>query len=135
MRSPVLVAVACVAVALPVAGCGSDENGSGGSADKAPAKTTKSTSGGKQAPAVTMKDIKFTPTELDVKKGTTVTWTNKDSVGHDVHSTDGPGPKFSSGAAGGLTSGDTFKHKFTKAGTYDYVCSVHSGMSGFVIVK
>ena len=132
MRYPVLVA-ACVALALP-AGCGGDDN-SGGSADKAPAKTTKSKSAGGQAPAVVMKDISFKPQELSVKKGTTVTWTNEDSVGHDVKSTGGPGPKYTSGAAGGLAKGDTFKHAFTKPGTYDYVCTVHPNMSGFVIVK
>jgi plastocyanin len=132
MRFPVLV-VACVALAVP-AGCGGDDNG-GGSADKAPASKAKTTSSGPQKPEVTMKDIAFKPTELDVKKGATVTWTNEDSVGHDVHSSGGPGPKFASGSAGGLAKGDTFKHTFTKPGTYDYVCSVHSNMSGFVIVK
>ena len=133
MRLPVLVAV-CVALVVPV-GCGDDDE-SGGSADekKPPAETTKK-SGGAQAPEITMKDISFKPTELSVKPGTTVTWTNDESVGHDVKSTGGPGPKFSSGDPGGMQQGDTFKVKLTKPGTYDYVCTVHSNMSGFVIVK
>jgi plastocyanin len=135
MRIPVLV-VACVALAVP-AGCGSDDssdNSGGGSADKAPAKTTKSTTGGAKAPGVVMKDIAFKPTSLSVKKGATVTWTNEDSVGHDVTGTGGPAT-FKSGAPGGLANGDTFKHTFTKPGTYDYVCTVHSNMKASVTVK
>jgi amicyanin len=132
MRFPVLV-VACVALAVP-AGCGSKDNG-GDSADKAPPKNLKSSKAGGQAPKVTMEDTSFKPTELSVKAGATVTWTNEDSVGHDVKSTGGPGGKYSSGAAGGLAKGDTFKHRFAKPGTYDYVCTVHPNMAGYVIVK
>jgi plastocyanin len=133
MRVPVLIA-ACVALALPV-GCGSDENGNGGnSADKAPAKTTKSTTGGAKASAVTLKDIAINPASITVKKGATVTWTNEDSVGHDVTSTGGPA-KFKSGSSGGMAMGDTFKHTFTTPGTYKYVCTVHPNMKGTVVVR
>jgi plastocyanin len=132
MRIPILL-VACVALALP-AGCGSNDNKSSSSADKAPAKTTKSTSGGAKAPGVVMKGIAFKPTSLSVKKGATVTWTNEDSVGHDVTSTGGPA-SFKSGSPGGLANGDTFKHTFTKPGTYDYVCTVHSNMKASITVK
>jgi plastocyanin len=132
MRLPVLV-VACVALAVP-AGCGSSDNGSSSSADKKPAKTTKSTSGGAKAPSVTYKDIAIHPTALSVKKGTSVTWTNEDSVGHDVTSTGGPA-KFKSGPSGGMAQGATFKHTFTKPGTYKYVCTVHPNMTGSVTVK
>jgi amicyanin len=72
----------------------------------------------------------FQPAELKIKVGTTVTWTNKDSVGHDV-----TGAGFKSGAAGGMQQGDTFKHKFTAAGTFKYRCTVHPNMKGAVIVK
>ena len=78
---------------------------------------------------VTMKDIKFNPDSLKVKAGQTVTWTNDDSVGHDV-TADG----FNSGGAGNIEPGKTFTHKFAKAGSYPYVCSVHPGMEGTVKV-
>ena len=103
-----------------------------GSAEK-PAKTTAEKGGG--APEISMAKIAFSPTELSVKKGDTVTWTNKESVGHDVKKTGGPGPEFSSGASGGMQEGDTFKHNFNQAGTFEYVCTVHSNMSGSVVVK
>jgi plastocyanin len=135
MRIPVLI-VACAALAL-TAGCGSKDNSSSSSADKAPpkaTKTTKSASGGAQASSVTYKDISVKPASLSVKKGATVTWTNEDSVGHDVTSTGGPA-KFKSGASGGMAQGDTFKHTFTTPGTYSYVCTVHPNMKGTVTVK
>jgi plastocyanin len=124
--------VTCLALGL-TAGCGGDDDSGGGSADKADQPAKKS--GGAQAPEVSMKDISFKPTELSVKKGTSVTWTNDDDVGHDVTNTGGPGPKFSSGKGGGMQKGDTFKHTFSAPGTYDYVCTVHPNMSAFVIVK
>ena len=42
---------------------------------------------------------------------------------------------FDSGSAGGIEPGATFQHKFAKAGTYDYVCTVHPGMKGSVLVQ
>jgi plastocyanin len=134
MRFPVLV-VACLALAVP-AGCGGSDN-SGGSSSSAKQSTPKAKTtagGGTQASQVTMKDIAFKPTTLKVKKGATVTWTNEDSVGHDVTGTGGPA-KFKSGASGGLAQGDTFKHSFTKPGTYTYVCTVHPNMQASVTVK
>ena len=77
-----------------------------------------------------MKDIKFNPATVTVKAGDKVTWTNNDTVGHDV-----TGDDFDSGDPGGLQNGDTFAHTFDKAGTFDYVCTVHPGMEGSVTVK
>jgi plastocyanin len=77
-----------------------------------------------------MKDIKFNPSTVKIKAGDTVTWTNDDSVGHDV--TD---DSFKSGSAGGVEPGQSFKHKFPKAGTFTYVCTVHPGMKGTIVVK
>jgi len=42
---------------------------------------------------------------------------------------------FNSGGAGNIEPGKTFTHKFPKAGTYKYVCSVHPGMEGTVKVR
>jgi plastocyanin len=82
-----------------------------------------------------MENIAFDPSELEVTKGTTVTWTNEESVGHDVTKTGGPGPDFGSGDPGGMQQGDTFEHTFDVAGTIEYVCSVHPNMTGSVSVK
>lgn len=132
----------CLALALVAAGCGGggDNNGGGGSSSNSStttSSTTTSSSSSAPAPAatggggsVTMKSIKFNPATVKVKAGDTVTWTNEDSVGHDVTN-----KSFKSGSAGGIEPGQSFKHKFAKAGTFKYVCTVHPGMQGTVVVK
>ena len=80
-----------------------------------------------------MKNIAFNPSTLTVKKGTTVTWTNDDSVNHDVTKSGGPGPDFKSGS-GNLGSGDTYKVTFNTPGTITYRCTIHPWMDGKIVV-
>jgi plastocyanin len=137
MRRLFALLLACAALAVVIAGCGggddNDGDGDGGSAPEAEttpapkADDTGETNAG--GPQVIMKDIKFNPATLKAKAGQTVTWTNDDSVGHDVTADD-----FDSGGAGNIEPGKTFTHKFAKAGTFPYVCSVHPGMKGTVKV-
>jgi plastocyanin len=133
--------VACLALGLVVAGCGGDDEGSGGDAVNTDQPAEKGSAGGggggAEAPAgggkkVVMKDITFEPGDVSVAAGDTVTWTNDDTVNHDVTADD---KSFSSGDAGDLAPGDTYDHKFDKAGTFKYVCTVHPGMEGEVVVK
>jgi plastocyanin len=129
--------VACLALGVVAAGCGGSDNnssndnsggGGGGGGTSTPAQPAPAAKGG--SGDVTMKDIKFNPAKVTIKKGQTVVWTNEDSVGHDVTS-DG----FKSGDPGGIENGQTFQHKFPKKGTFNYQCSVHPGMTGEVVVK
>ncbi len=131
--------MACLALVLPA--CGDDDDDDGGSAENTqqPAETSTKAPAA-QAPEITMKGRAFAPFELNVKSGTTVTWTNEESVGHDVQKSGGPGPDFSSGGKGAMKQGDTFKLKFTKPGIHDYFCSVHGDvdndeMVGRVVVQ
>ena len=139
--------LACMALGLVVAGCGDDddddggggsaatteqpagENGGGGDDDDAGGGGGGGGGGGAGA-EVSMEGIAFQPAEVTVSAGDTVTWTNNDSVGHDVTA-----DSFSSGDPGGMAPGDTFEHTFEEAGTFDYVCTVHPGMEGSVVVE
>jgi plastocyanin len=126
----------CLALALGAAGCGGGDDGGGGSK---PAEQPKSTDtggggGGGKTASVAMKNIAFNPKSLSVAKGTTVEWTNDDSVNHDVTKTGGAGPKFASGS-GNMAKGDTFEHTFDTAGKVDYVCTVHANMTASITVK
>jgi plastocyanin len=78
---------------------------------------------------VTIDNFSFTPQEITVPPGTTVTWVNQDDVPHTVVSTDN---KFKSKA---LDTDDKFSFTFKDAGTYEYYCSVHPKMTAKVIVK
>jgi len=71
----------------------------------------------------------FDPSTITVTTGTTITWTNKDAIGHSVTSDNGV---FDSGI---LNPNETFSYTFNTAGTFAYHCKVHSSMTASVIVK
>ena len=69
----------------------------------------------------------FQPPHIQVPVRTTVTWTNGDQVPHNVKFDDGP-------KSDNLSFGATFQRVFNDPGTYDYECTIHSGMVGRVTV-
>ncbi len=69
----------------------------------------------------------FSPSELTISVGTTVKWTNADGVPHTVTSAG----NFDSGT---IQPGKSFSFTFSKAGSFDYSCSIHPQMKGKVIV-
>jgi plastocyanin len=82
------------------------------------------------APAgVSIDNFSFTPRDLTIAVGQSVTWVNRDDVPHTVVST---GRAFASGA---LDTDQTYAHAFTAPGTYAYYCGVHPHMTGRIIVK
>ena len=81
---------------------------------------------------IDVQGFKFPP-NMDVPIGTTVTWTNKDSVAHTV--TSGTRPTKDGKFDGQLAAGSTFSFTFATAGTYQYFCTVHSSMNGTITVK
>lgn len=83
--------------------------------------------------AVEVSGFKFAPATLEVAKGTTVTWTNKDATAHTV--TSGKDGTKDSKFDGPLAASGTFSFTFTDAGTYAYFCSIHKSMVGTVTVK
>ena len=111
MRKLLLPAVA--AAALVTAGCG----GSGASSE--PVATTE----------VSMaKSYVFEPKVIEVDAGETVTWTNEDNFTHTVR-VDGQGDHL-------VEQDESVSLTFDTAGTYHYVCTLHSqDMDGEVIVK
>jgi len=76
---------------------------------------------------VIIKNFAFAPDALKIKSGTTVIWTNQDSVNHII--------KFDSFESDALSNGGSYEHKFDAAGTYDYYCSIHPSMKGQIIVE
>ncbi|MDB5504925.1 MAG: blue (type 1) copper domain [Tardiphaga sp.] len=77
---------------------------------------------------VTIDNFTFSPAELKVKVGTTVTWKNQDDIPHTVVSAG----KFKSKA---LDTDDSFAFTFTAAGDYKYFCSLHPHMTGMIKVE
>ena len=79
--------------------------------------------------SVTIQDFAFGPGSISVAVGSTVTWTNQDSVSHTVTADDG---SFDSGR---LAQGATFSRTFDTPGTYTYHCAIHPSMTGTITVE
>lgn len=77
--------------------------------------------------AVSIVDFAFEPAILTVPAGSTVTWVNNGVAPHTVTG--------AFGDSGTMTSGQTFSHTFTQAGTFDYACQFHPKMTGQVVVE
>jgi plastocyanin len=72
----------------------------------------------------------FTPGTVAIARGGSVTWT----FGTTIHNVTFAG---SAGAPNNIpnTSGGTESRTFTQAGNFSYVCTIHSGMNGQVVVR
>ena len=104
------IAPLLIVTVAALAACGGDDDGGAAA----------------ESDVVTVEDNKFEPKETTVAVGDTVTWEWKGSAAHNVTSDD-----FESD----LISEGTFEYTFEEAGEYEYVCTVHPGMTGTVIVE
>lgn len=71
----------------------------------------------------------YNPGVITIPKGATVTWTNKDMMGHEIvfDTVDvGSGP---------FNPGTKWRHTFTAVGKYPYHCKPHPWMKGLLIVS
>ncbi|HUP18127.1 MAG TPA: cupredoxin domain-containing protein [Acidimicrobiia bacterium] len=93
------------------------------------AATTGSTTATSQDGVVQVADMAFTPASVSITAGSTVTWTNNDTVPHIVSFGD-QGPQSSEV----IDPGGTFSATFEEAGSFAYLCTLHPGMSGVVEV-
>jgi plastocyanin len=127
-----------VGLALVLSGCsmhlGLSKLVGGGAAS--PTKTIKAThtppANGTPAESgtnISINNAKYRPKNMTVKVGTTLTWTNNDSVPQSVTS-DTPG-LFDSGA---LQPGGTFSYTFSQAGTFPYHSTATTTTFGSVTV-
>lgn len=107
----------------------------GGGGTAGPSPTAAAPSAAAATSDVTVQGFKFGPASLEVKVGTKVTWTNKDSAPHTTTSGT-PGSKDGKWEGQLAASGGTFSFTFAQAGTFAYFCSVHpTSMTGTVVVK
>jgi plastocyanin len=92
------------------------------------AQMERQTETGERQLQVKIDNFSFTPREISVSAGTTVTWTNQDDVPHNVVSTD---RKFSSPV---LDTDQKFSFTFTEPGSHEYFCKLHPMMTGNIQV-
>ena len=136
------IAVACTALALALGACGKDDESEAGrdaGDDAATVTTTPTPEAGTSTQSeagesndlvsISMKDIKFVPADAEVKVGQKVMWENDDTAPHNVTATKGADFKSET-----LNKGATFAYTPMKAGTIDYVCTIHPGQDGRLVV-
>jgi amicyanin len=114
------------------AGDSDTTNTQGGQHANVPADEGSGTGGNSETAEtdkVEIKDFEFSPAVIKVKKGTTVTWTNNDSVEHTVTAVDGVGPDSEL-----LGKGESYSFTFNEVGTFGYMCKPHPSMKGEVTV-
>ena len=139
-RCPIaLLATAALAATLGLlSACGSDEAAepetttgeqlAGTTSTAAPATTA-----GRPAPppgTVDMIDFTFSPRDLVIRAGDTVTWRNEDPYAHWVVSTE---PDVLD--SGEMSQAQVYSKPFPRAGTYTYYCNIHNYMKATVTVQ
>ena len=82
-----------------------------------------------QSSEVKIDNFSFSPAQITIRVGTTVTWTNRDDIPHTVVNDE---KLFKSKA---LDTDEKFSFTFEKPGTYTYFCSLHPKMTGKVVVQ
>ena len=144
-RNAIRLVACAVTLLLAGAACASGD-GTDTGADAPQTSTTDKASPEANAPAgrptITIKLIAFTPTDVQVAAGGTVTWRQDDVASHTVTSgrveqsggtaTAKPDGRFDSG---NITKGQTFEFSFAEPGTYPFYCAIHPAtMTGVVTV-
>ncbi len=120
--------LACAAIA----GCGSSSSSSGSGKDSkstSSAKPAASSSASSGTVTVKAANFAFDPKTVTVKKGQEVKWVNEDSAPHNVTSDDG------TLKSKDFSQGGSFTYKATKAGTFNYVCTIHPQMKATLVVQ
>jgi len=128
-----LLALPVMAVLL--AGCGGGSSTTSGGGSPSPAASLPA--GAKEVDVVADPNTvgAYQPGSVNVKVGDTVGWLWKDQANpHTVTSDDGTTFNEDNGGSG-FNAGHTFTFTFKTAGTYKYHCSLHSGMSGTIVVS
>jgi plastocyanin len=82
-----------------------------------------------RAIAAEIEAFAFEPKRIEATVGQAVTWRNRDPAEHTVTE---EGGGFDSGT---MAANGTFTRKFDRPGEYRYICALHPGMTGMVVVR
>ena len=105
-----ILALTALATALQLAACGGDDDDDGSA----------------EPGVVLAKDNVFEPKNATVGVGDTVTWRFEGASAHNVTFDD---------FASKLMKDGSYEHTFDESGSFDYTCTVHTGMDGTVVVS
>ena len=136
MSQKALLSLMVLIVLVLVSGCGSQRSmhDSAMRARHDALPSTPSTQTQPPGPAVetlsvAIENFAFSPPVIEVRLGATVTWTNRDAAPHTVTFKN---VSFNSGL---LSQNESWSHRFTESGVYEYFCEPHPWMIGTVVVR
>jgi plastocyanin len=116
--------IVCIAVGIvSIAGCSGGGGGGNPIEPPEPLPSAITVTTGQSAPP------RFIPANASVAVGGTVTWRNASPVDHDVLSLSGAWPTTR------LAPTESFQVSFPQAGEFDYICTIHQGMAGTIVVR
>ncbi len=78
---------------------------------------------------VTIEALRYSPPTIEVNKGDTVIWRNKDPFPHTVTA------QHRAFDSGQIAEGKSWKFKAKQRGEFTYICTLHPTMQGTLIVK
>lgn len=144
MNKKVLGLIVTVVVVLVIGGLllvsGGDDNQSTAPSNQSSTESSETHSDGgasqdeagvAETETVNIQDSAYSPANIRVKKGATVTWTNQDSIQHDIMP-DEESDNFKASEL--LSQGESYSFTFNEVGTYTYHCTPHPFMKGSVEV-
>lgn len=90
---------------------------------------TKGATPGASRVEVSIANFAYLPNNVTTGMGSTIVWTNRDTLAHTVTADDG---SFDSGS---IAPGDAFEQRFDKSKSYSYTCSFHPQMNGTLTIQ
>jgi len=125
-RIPITIVTCIAALALPIAGCGSDDDegddGASAQTDSAPAATAPQQETVPAAVSVAIGDNNYKPQDITLLVGQSIKWKNGGAVAHTVTSDSDSRVKFDSG---NLEPNSVYALKPTTQGKITYYCTIH----------
>ena len=131
MRRSITIGVCLAFAALPVAGCGGDDEGTSTAPQQE--KTTTQAEAVPAVVSVSIGDNFYKPKDVSIKVGQSVKWRNDGAVAHTVTSDDDSTVKFDSGT---LEPRGVYALKPGSRGKLTYSCTIHGKVqSGTITVS
>jgi plastocyanin len=125
-----VIAVACTAnAAAPTSGLATPVPPAAVSTVPPPKPLVAADPNAAGGPRISVGNFNFTPADITVARGTTVTWTNHDDVQHTVTASD------SSFGSSAIETEGSFSFAFAEPGSFSYFCAIHPFMTGRVTVQ
>lgn len=129
--NPLLLIFFTALISFSMIGCSDNSSGTTNNHDNNDGNGGSEPSGNE----VEMVGQSFSPQNIEVEVGTTVTWVNESSLVHTVTSGSN-GEHDGLFDSGNISEGEEFSYTFDEVGTFDYFCRPHvsNGMIGTVTV-